>query len=105
MEINDTKEIAPHEGEAKINQLIEIRNQFKGDTRADQVTRLRAALRRFSISTFEARRYLDIMHPAGRVQELRDDGNDIDTLRISEHSDIGRPHIIAVYVLRREARS
>lgn len=43
------------------------------------------------------------MHPAGRVQELRQDGNEIDTLRYSLPSDIGRPHSIAVYVLREGA--
>lgn len=98
------KEIAPHEGEAKAKRLIEIRNKFRGESRADQATRLREALRSYSVSTFEARRYLDIMHPAGRVQELRQDGNDIETLRVSKESQIGRPHSIAVYVLRKENR-
>ena len=40
----------------------------------------------------------------GRVQELRQDGNEIETLRYSLPSDIGRPHSIAVYVLRKGAR-
>ena len=103
MEPIATKEIAPRNSEAKAQGLIEIRNQFMGNSRADQAMRLREALRRFSVSTLEARRYLDIMHPAGRVQELREGGNDIDTLRITERSDVGRPHCVAVYVLRKEA--
>lgn len=104
METNRTKEFAPFADVAKEEQLITVRNKYKGDTRADQGTRLLEALRRFSISTFEARKYLDVMHPAGRVQELREAGHAIETLRFSARSEIGRPHIIAVYVLRREAR-
>lgn len=105
MGINDTKEFAPQAatGEAKVDQLCSIRDKYKGENRAAQVKRLIEALRLFPISTFEARRCLDIMHPAGRVQELRDEGNEIDTLRLSEFSELGRPHSIAVYVLRREA--
>ena len=105
MEFTNTREIALHEGEAKARKLVEISNQFMGNTRADQATRLREALRNFPVSTFEARRYLDIMHPAGRVQELREEGNDIDTLRGTMRSDIGRPHCVAVYVLREETRT
>jgi hypothetical protein len=101
----DRKEIAPLAGEAKARALVEIRNKFRGESRADQATRLREALRVYPVSTFEARRYLDIMHPAGRVQELRESGNQIDTLRVSEESDVGRPHRIAVYVLRNESRA
>ena len=104
METKHTKEIAPFADEAKEQQLITIRNQYKGDSRSDQGTRLLEALRWFPISTFEARKHLDVMHPAGRVQELRQGGNEIETLRHSLHSDIGRPHSIAVYVLRKGAQ-
>lgn len=104
METNRAKEIAPFADEAKEQQLITIRNKYKGESRSDQATRLLEALRRFSISTFEARKHLDVMHPAGRVQELREEGNEIETLRYSLPSDIGRPHRIAVYVLRKGAR-
>lgn len=102
---NDTKEIAPPAAasEAKWEQLEAICEKYKGDSRVNQRRRLLEALRRFSVSTFEARRHLDVMHPAGRVQELRDDGNEIDTLRLSEPSEFGKPHCIAVYLLRKEA--
>jgi hypothetical protein len=105
MGTNDTKEFAPMAGtsEAKIALLNSIRDKYKGDTRTDQARRMLEALRQTAVSTFEARRYLDIMHPAGRVQELRDDGHEIDTFRLSEPSDVGRPHCIALYVLRKEA--
>lgn len=88
----------------KAGQLIAIRDKYKGENRIAQALRLLEALKLHSISTFEARRYLDIMHPAGRVQELRDEGHKIDTLRLSEPSEVGRPHSIAVYVLRKGAR-
>ncbi len=104
MKTNHKKEIATFADVAKEQQLITIRNQYKGDSRSDQGTRLLEALRWFPISTFEARKHLDVMHPAGRVQELREDGNEIETLRYSLPSDIGRPHSIAVYVLRKGAR-
>ena len=101
---NNGNEIAPLAGEAKVKQLDELHEKFKGNARTEQAKRLLEALRRFPVSTFEARRHLDIMHPAGRVQELRDEGHEIDTLRISERSEIGRAHSIAVYVLREETR-
>lgn len=105
METIGTKELAPLGGtnEAKIEQLQTIREKYKGETGATHVRRMLDALRLDQLSTFEARKYLDVPHPAGRVQELRDAGNETDTLRLSERSDVGRPHCIAVYVLRKEA--
>ena len=104
METISTKEIAPLAGEAKVEQFIAIRDKYKGETGSIQRIRLLEALRVGSVSTFEARRYLDIVHPAGRIQELRDEGQEIDTLRIAEPSEVGRPHSIAVYILRKEAQ-
>ena len=89
--------------EAKAKQLKAIREKYKSETGATHALRLLDALRLGRVSTFEARSYLDVPHPAGRIQELRDAGNEIDTLRLSEPSDAGRPHCIAVYVLRQEA--
>ena len=102
--INPTKELAPQAatGEAKVIQLCSIREKYKGETGANHVWRIRDALRSGPVSTFEARRYLDIPHPAGRVKELRDAGNEIDTLLLTERSEVGRPHRIALYVLRKE---
>lgn len=104
METNDTKEIAPHEGEAKALLLTGIRSQFRGNSGADQAARMREALRWVPVSTFDARKHLDIMHPAGRVKTLREHGDEIDTLIISEPSDVGRPHRIALYVMRNEVQ-
>ena len=101
----NTKEIAPQAGtsEAKAEQLKTIREKYNVETGAAHARRMLDALRLYRLSTFEARKHLDVPHPAGRVQELRDAGNEIDTIRLSEPSDVGRPHNIAVYVLRKEA--
>ncbi|MDP1734279.1 MAG: helix-turn-helix domain-containing protein [Sulfuritalea sp.] len=104
--INPTKELAPQAatGEAKVNQLCSIREKYKGETGATHARRILDALKLGPLSTFEARKHLDVPHPAGRVQELREGGNEIDTLRFSERSEVGRPHCIAVYLLRKEAK-
>ncbi|MES2353280.1 MAG: helix-turn-helix domain-containing protein [Pseudomonadota bacterium] len=96
----NTKEFAPLLREAKEETLIQIREKYKGNAKIDQRSRLLVAIRQFPISTFEARKFLDIMHPAGRIMELRKCGWLIDTLWISEPSDIGKLHRIAVYLLR-----
>lgn len=106
MGTNDAKEFAPQvaASEAKVQQLCSIRDKYKGETGATHAKRMLDALRLGPLSTFEARRYLDVPHPAGRVQELREAGHEIDTVRLSERSEVGRPHIIALYVLRKEAK-
>lgn len=104
MKTKTTKEIAPLAGEAKVVQLQYIREQYKGDSSAIQRPRLLEGLRLSPLSTLEIRRYLDILHPAGRVQELREEGHEIQTLRRTEISDVGLPHSVAVYVLVKEAR-
>lgn len=106
MGTNDTKEFAPQAatGEAKVKQLCSIRDKYKGETGATHAKRMLDAFRLGPLSTFEARRYLDVPHPAGRVQELREAGHEIDTVRLSERSEVGRPHVIALYVLRKEAK-
>lgn len=104
--INPTKELVPHSasGEAKAQQLETIREKYKGETGATHAQRILAALKLGPLSTFEARKHLDVPHPAGRVQELREGGNEINTLRRSERNGIGRPHCIAIYVLKKEAK-
>jgi hypothetical protein len=53
-----------------------------------------------SITTFGARRDLDIPHPAARVQELRRAGHRLVTEWTREEATSGRPaHRIARYVL------
>lgn len=52
-------------------------------------------------STIELRHEFGIMHPAARIQELRDMGHVIDTVRITEMTPDGIKHkAVAKYVLR-----
>ncbi len=52
-------------------------------------------------STIELRHEFGIMHPAARIQELRDMGNEIDTIRITEMTPDGIKHkAVAKYVLK-----
>ena len=52
-------------------------------------------------STIELRHAFGIMHPAARIQELRDIGHQIDTVRITEMTPDGIKHkAVAKYVLR-----
>jgi hypothetical protein len=65
--------------------------------------RLLARLRGANVSTTEARRELDIMHPAARIQELREQGNLINTVTIAEQTASQGIRHIARYVLMSEA--
>ena len=74
-----------------------------GNDAHSQRMRLLARLRETNVSTSDARRELDIMHPAARVQELREQGNIINTVKIAEYTASHRTRHIARYVLVREA--
>lgn len=52
-----------------------------------------------SLTTLEARRELDVLHPAGRVEELRKSGELILTTWVREATDVGREHRVARYSL------
>lgn len=86
--------------EAKALQLVELREQYRGESRETQRTRLLEALKRYRVSTIEARKYLDIMHPAGRVKELRDTGHDVGLIWTREETDAMRLHRVGVYFLK-----
>ena len=70
---------------------------------AAQRQRLLAALRQGPVTTFDARGRYDVMHPGGRVMELRRIGHSIATIWTVETSDLGRPHRVGKYVLMQEA--
>ena len=59
-----------------------------------QRTRILDWLRSESLTTLQAREHLDVMHPAGRVMELREQGLNIMTYWTNEAK-----HRIARYVL------
>jgi hypothetical protein len=53
-----------------------------------------------SITTIEARRSLDILHPQGRIKELRNQGYLIHMVWVHEPTDCGRLHRIGKYFLQ-----
>ncbi|WP_211236363.1 helix-turn-helix domain-containing protein [Desulfovibrio inopinatus] len=67
---------------------------------AAQRNRILAALRKGSLTTLEARRLLNVLHPAARVQELRQLGFDIVTVRCEYITQEGRLLRVARYILR-----
>lgn len=52
-----------------------------------------------SITTIEARRELDVIHPAGRVLDLRKAGKSIDTVWVEDITEQGKAHRVAKYIL------
>ena len=65
-----------------------------------QRSRLLAALHKGPVSTLAARKYHDILHPAARVQELRNRGHLIDTVWVEDITSEGFPHRVAQYLYR-----
>ncbi len=65
-----------------------------------QRSRLLAALIKGPLSTLEARKRLDVLHPAARVQKLRNSGHIIDTIRGTDITPEGFPHRVAFYLYR-----
>ena len=75
-------------------------NENDGLSAAAQRARLLEALRTTSLTTLEARRLLDVLHPAARIMELRRQGYDIQTVRVPDLTAEGRAHNVARYILR-----
>jgi Helix-turn-helix domain len=81
----------------------ETSDTSNGNTSAAQRARLLARLRQVPVSTLDARHALDILHPGGRVMELRRLGFNILTYWRSEESLRGKVHRVALYVLASES--
>ena len=73
-------------------------------TAAAQRARLLAALKHRVLTTLQARRELDVLHPAARVMELRDGGYPITTTWTHDTTSEGHTHRVACYQLVGEAR-
>lgn len=93
------------EGVAAANQVklahyATLLKRFSGNDANTQRTRLYLALQHAPITTYEARKYLDIYHPNARALELRAQGIRIDTFRVAQQTDAGVIHRrIGLYVL------
>lgn len=85
--------------------LMALRDEMPGNDAATQRQRLLAAFRLFPVSTFEASRFLDCYHVAGRVKELRAEGHEIETHWVDAETEAGVIHRIGRYALRREAKA
>lgn len=85
----------------KIKALIAIRDAMPGNTAATQEQRLLAALAKFSLSTYEASRYIDAYDPRARVMGLRNKGHNILTSWVMASTECGRLHRIGIYTLLR----
>lgn len=87
----------------KGNESAVVTPAFYADlSAAAQRARLLDALHCGPVTTLEARRNLDILHPAMRVKELRGMGYDIATVWVWQATDAGRMHRVAKYVLHSE---
>jgi hypothetical protein len=80
------------------------RQNLRATAREQQRRRLLAALEAGPVSTLEARERLNVMHPGGRVMELRALGYRIVTAWSFEADAWGRPHRVGRYVLMQHAR-
>ena len=85
--------------EGKQQALSAILQAHPGNSSAVQRQRLRAALARFGITSFEAMRYLDVYDPRARLLQLRKAGERIDTHWVHRHTESGHLHRIGMYVL------
>jgi hypothetical protein len=76
-------------------------DNYSTDTNS-QRQRLLAWLLTGPITTLQARKELDIMHPAARVQELKAAGHKIETHRTTSDSGKAKHRRVAYYVLLAE---
>ncbi len=89
------------DGATREGLLLQIHADCPGNSVQAQQERMLAAMRCVgSVTTSEARLFLEIMNPSQRITELRNAGRTIETLRALEPSEAGnRPHRQARYVL------
>ena len=84
----------------KIEALHLVRDLHAGLSSEAQCARIRSALSQFSITTFEAMRYLDVYDPRARVMQLRNRGETIDTHWQTIFTEAGARHRVGRYTLR-----
>lgn len=89
------------DGATRKGLLQQIHANFPGNSGEAQQARMQAAMQQTgSITTTEARLFLEIMNPSQRVTDLRNKGVAVVTTRTVEPSEAGlAPHRQARYVL------
>lgn len=85
--------------EAKREALAAILAEHPGSSCIAQCARIRAALSRFSLTTYEAMRHLDVYDPRARVMQLRNSGEAITTAWGCIATESGNLHRVGVYAL------
>ena len=88
-----------HTPSPKRHALAAIRRAHPGTTCIAQCARIRAALAQFSITTFEAMRFLDCYDPRARVMQLRNAGEAIDTHWRTVVTESGDRHRVGLYAM------
>lgn len=89
----------PYHHHDKAAALEALRDAMPGNSTQAQCARLREALSRFPITTFEAMRFLDCYDPRARVMQLRKAGERINTHWTKEPTECGTLHRIGLYTL------
>ena len=95
----ETMTAAGDDKQGNSNTRHTLRKAPQDDSSQSQRLRLLERLKVAPVDTITARRELDVMHPAARIQELKQRGNLIDTVRVDRPSDCGKVHRVALYVL------
>lgn len=85
--------------QTKIDYLQSLAKSHAGADTQSQCARLREALSRYALTTFEAMRYLDIYHAPARVLQLRKDGENIITSWAKVETEQGQTHRVGLYTL------
>jgi hypothetical protein len=88
----------------KVKALEAIRDAMPGNAATTQERRLLEALGRWSLSTFEASRYLDAYDPRARIMGLRNKGHSILTSWALVSTECGRKHRLGIYTLNRSGK-
>lgn len=94
-------EVVAAANQIKLEHYATLLHRFPGNDTKVQRIRLYLALQFAPITTYEARKYLDLYHPNARKRELIVQGLHIDTLRVAQQTDAGVIHRrIGLYVMK-----
>lgn len=85
--------------QTKIDYLEALAKSHAGADNKSQCARLREALSRYSLTSFEAMRYLDIYHVPARIFQLRNGGDEILTAWATVETEQGQTHRVGLYSL------
>lgn len=89
--------------DAKRDHYATLLKRFPGNHSGAQTVRLCNALKHAPVTSYDARKYLDVYDVPARIMELRKFGYAIETLRVAQETDAGVLHRrIGLYVLRAE---